>query len=39
VAAGTASTRSVGAGRFDPDDVGKLVRDVQVDELTAVASA
>jgi 1-phosphofructokinase/tagatose 6-phosphate kinase len=38
VAAGTASTRSVGAGRFDPDDVGKLVRDVQVDELTAVAS-
>jgi 1-phosphofructokinase family hexose kinase len=39
VAAGAASTLSVGAGRFDPDDVGRLLGDVNVEELTAVASA
>ncbi len=37
VAAGAASTLSVGAGRFDPEDVGRLLPDVQVEELTAVA--
>ena len=39
VAAGAASTLSVGAGRFDPEDVGRMLRDVNVEELTAVASA
>jgi 1-phosphofructokinase/tagatose 6-phosphate kinase len=39
VAAGAASTLSVGAGRFDPEDVGRLVADVHVEELTPVASA
>ena len=38
VAAGAASTLSVGAGRFDPEDVGRLLPDVLVEELTAVAS-
>ena len=39
VAAGAASTLSVGAGRFDPEDVGRLLSDVHVEELSAVASA
>jgi 1-phosphofructokinase/tagatose 6-phosphate kinase len=39
VAAGAASTLSVGAGRFDPEDVGRLLPDVHVEELSAVASA
>ena len=39
VAAGAASTLSVGAGRFDPEDVGRLLPEVHVEELTAVASA
>ena len=39
VAAGAASTLSVGAGRFDPEDVGRLLPGVHVEELTAVASA
>jgi 1-phosphofructokinase family hexose kinase len=39
VAAGAASTLSVGAGRFDPEDLGPLLREVHVEELTAVASA
>jgi 1-phosphofructokinase family hexose kinase len=39
VAAGAASTLSVGAGRFDPEDVGRLLGDVNVEELTAVANA
>jgi 1-phosphofructokinase family hexose kinase len=39
VAAGAASTLSVGAGRFDPEDVGRLLREVHVEDLTAVASA
>ena len=39
VAAGAASTLSVGAGRFDPDDLRRLLPDVHVKELTAVASA
>jgi len=39
VAAGAASTRSVGAGRFDPEDVGRMLPDVQVVELSAVAQA
>jgi fructose-1-phosphate kinase PfkB-like protein len=38
VAAGAASTLSVGAGRFDPEDVGRLLGDVQVEELSPVAS-
>jgi len=29
----------VGAGRFDPEDVRRLLSDVQVAELSAVASA
>jgi fructose-1-phosphate kinase PfkB-like protein len=37
VAAGAASTLSVGAGRFDPEDVGRLLSDVNVEELSAVA--
>ena len=39
VAAGAASTLSVGAGRFDPADVGRLLPDVNVEELSAVAGA
>jgi 1-phosphofructokinase family hexose kinase len=39
VATGAASTLSVGAGRFDPDDLRRLLPDVHVKELTAVASA
>ena len=39
VAAGAASTRSVGAGRFDPEDVGRMLPDVRVVELSAVAQA
>jgi fructose-1-phosphate kinase PfkB-like protein len=39
VAAGAASTLSVGAGRFDPEDLGRLLREVHVEDLTAVASA
>jgi 1-phosphofructokinase family hexose kinase len=39
VATGAASTLSVGAGRFDPDDLRRLLPDVHVEELTAVASA
>ena len=38
VAAGAASTLSVGAGRFDPEDLGRLLPGVRVEELTAVAS-
>jgi 1-phosphofructokinase/tagatose 6-phosphate kinase len=38
VAAGAASTLAVGAGRFDPEDMGRLLRDVQVVELSPVAS-
>ncbi len=38
VAAGAASTLSVGAGRFEPEDVGRLLPEVQVEELSAVAS-
>jgi 1-phosphofructokinase family hexose kinase len=36
VAAGAASTLSVGAGRVDPRDVGKVVPQVRVEELAAV---
>jgi 1-phosphofructokinase/tagatose 6-phosphate kinase len=39
VATGAASTLSVGAGRFDPDDLRRLLPDVHVEELTAVAGA
>ena len=39
VAAGAASTLSVGAGRFDPEDVRRLLPEVHIEELTAVASA
>lgn len=38
VAAGTASTLEVGAGRFDPREAGRLVNRVRVDELEPVAS-
>ena len=38
VAAGTASTLQVGAGRFDPRETGRLVIRVRVDELEPVAS-
>jgi 1-phosphofructokinase/tagatose 6-phosphate kinase len=38
VAAGAASTLQVGAGRFDPRDVGRILRDVRVAELAPVAS-
>ena len=37
VAAGAAATLEVGAGRFDPRDVGRLLGGVQVEELAAVA--
>jgi 1-phosphofructokinase/tagatose 6-phosphate kinase len=37
VAAGAASTLEVGAGRFDPRDVGRLLPDVRVVELAPVA--
>jgi len=36
VAAGAAATLEVGAGRFDPRDLGRLIGGVQVDELAAV---
>ena len=36
VAAGAASTLTVGAGRFDPRHTGRLVKQVRVDELEAV---
>jgi 1-phosphofructokinase family hexose kinase len=38
VAAGAASTLEVGAGRFDPRDVGRILPDVRVAELSPVAS-
>ena len=38
VAAGAASTLEVGAGRFDPRDVGRILPDVRVDELATVSS-
>lgn len=38
VAAGTASTLEVGAGRFDPREAGRLVNHVQVAELEPVPS-
>jgi tagatose 6-phosphate kinase len=38
VAAGAATTLSVGAGRFDPEDLGHLLPEVHVEDLTAVAS-
>ena len=37
VAAGTASTLEVGAGRFDPREAGRLVAGVEVSELAPVA--
>ncbi len=39
VAAGAASTLQVGAGRFDPRDVGRILPDVRVDELAPVAGS
>ena len=39
VAAGAASTLEVGAGRFDPRDVGRILPDVQVAELASVAGS
>ena len=39
VATGAASTLAVGAGRFDPRDVGRLLPDVRVAELSPVAGA
>jgi 1-phosphofructokinase family hexose kinase len=39
VAAGAASTLSVGAGLFAPEDLRRLLPDVHVEELTVVASA
>ena len=39
VAAGAVSTRSVGAGRFDPEELGRMLPEVQVVELSALASA
>lgn len=39
VAAGAASTLEVGAGRFDPRDVGRLIPDVRVTELSPVVSS
>ncbi len=38
VAAGAASTRELGAGRFDPREAARLVPEVEVGELEAVAS-
>lgn len=38
VAAGTASTMEVGAGRFEPRELGKLIERVQVSELAPVAA-
>jgi len=38
VAAGAASTLEVGAGRFDPRDVGRILPEVRVVELEAAAS-
>jgi 1-phosphofructokinase family hexose kinase len=38
VAAGTASTLEVGAGRFDPREVGRLRSSVRVEQLEAVTS-
>jgi 1-phosphofructokinase family hexose kinase len=38
VAAGAASTLEVGAGRFDPRDVGRILPDVRVAELSPVVS-
>ena len=38
VATGAASTLMIGAGRFDPRDLGRLVPQVRVDELEAVAA-
>ncbi|HEU0305050.1 MAG TPA: 1-phosphofructokinase family hexose kinase [Gaiellaceae bacterium] len=37
VAAGAASTLTVGAGRFHPDDMGRLLPDVHVAELSAAS--
>lgn len=37
VAAGSASTLQIGAGRFDPRDASRLAASVQVEELTPVA--
>jgi fructose-1-phosphate kinase PfkB-like protein len=39
VAAGAASTLQVGAGRFEPRDVGRILPDVRVDELAPVAGS
>jgi len=39
VATGAASTLEVGAGRFDPRDVGRILPDVRVAELASVASS
>jgi 1-phosphofructokinase family hexose kinase len=39
VAAGAASTLGVGAGRFDPRDVGRILPDVMVSDLTPVAGS
>ena len=38
VATGAASTLMIGAGRFDPRDLGRLVPQVRVEELEAVAA-
>ena len=38
VAAGAASTLTVGAGRFEPREVGRLIADVRVEELERVTS-
>ncbi len=38
VATGAASTLEVGAGRFDPRDVGRILPDVRVDELASAAA-
>jgi hypothetical protein len=39
VAAGTASTLVVGAGRFDPKEAGRLAESVRVTELEPVGSS
>ena len=38
VATGAASTLEVGAGRFDPRDVGRILPDVRVDELESATT-
>jgi fructose-1-phosphate kinase PfkB-like protein len=38
VAAGAASTLELGAGQFDPRDVGRILPDVRVDELASATA-